>query len=393
MDYKQLFQLDPEIIFLNHGSFGACPRPVFEVYQNWQKLLEHQPVEFLGRKCKDYLYQARSSLSTYLGVTPDDLVFFPNPTTALNMVARNLVLKPGDQILATNHEYGAMDRTWRYYAKKKGAIYRNYPIQTPVTDPGMWLEEFWSGVNEHTKVIFTSHITSPTGLVFPVASLCKKAREFGILTIIDGAHAPGQIPLNLTSIGASIYTGALHKWLCAPKGAAFLYAERSIQEWLDPLVISWGYDSEEPSGSKFIDYHEWQGTRDLAAYLSVPDAIRFQDQNNWEEVRKACHELCCNTGEELRIITGCEMLSKSTSYQWYGQMVSSILPQIDTMWLKEKLYSDYRIEVPVYTWNSLPLIRVSFQAYNSELDAHKFIRAIRELLIQNEKIQNHSKLI
>jgi isopenicillin-N epimerase len=215
--------------------------------------------------------------------------------------------------------------------------------------------------------------------------LCKKAHEAGILTIIDGAHAPGQIPLNLESIGADIYTGALHKWLCAPKGAAFLYARQSVQDWLDPLVVSWGYESDEPSGSQFIDYHEWQGTRDLAAYLSVPEAIQFQLEHHWKEIQQECHDLCVYTEAELMKLTGMGTLSISGPYQWFGQMVSIILPKIDIKWFKETLYSVYRIEIPVYTWNTFNIIRVSYQAYNSQNDAFDLICAVREILNKSSK--------
>ena len=266
-EIKDAFLLDPKITFLNHGSFGACPRPVFEAYQAWQYILERQPVAFLGRRAGEFLAEARRSLANYLNVAADDLVYFPNPTTAINMVARSLALEPGDEILTTDHEYGAMDRTWNYVCQRRGAHYIHQPIPLPVLDQDQFVEQFWSGVTGKTRVIFISHITSPTGLIFPVEAICARARQAGILCIVDGAHAPGQIPLDLKAIGADIYTGACHKWLLAPKGAAFLYATRESQQWLDPLVVSWGYESEYPSESQYIDYHEWQGTRDLSAYL------------------------------------------------------------------------------------------------------------------------------
>jgi isopenicillin-N epimerase len=274
-DIKDLFLLNPRITFLNHGSFGACPRPVFEAYQAWQFILEHQPVEFLGRRANELLASARQVLADYLNVSAEDLIYFPNPTTAINMVARNLAIGPGDEILTTNHEYGAMDRTWDYICRQRGARYIHRPIQVPIRDQDALIEDFWAGVTNKTRAIFISHITSPTALIFPVEAICRKARQAGILSIVDGAHAPGQIPLDLQALGADIYTGACHKWLLAPKGAAFLYARREIQHWMDPLVISWGYESEHPSSSQFIDYHEWQGTRDLAAFLSVPSRNRI----------------------------------------------------------------------------------------------------------------------
>ena len=262
---KADFLLDPDIHFLNHGSFGACPRPVFEAYQRWQAELERQPVEFLGRRATDLLAASRAALAAYLGADTDDLVYFPNPTTAINMVARNVArlaaednregsplrLRPGDEILTTDHEYGALDRTWRYICEQIGVRYVRRPIHLPVTTHADFVERFWAGVTERTRIIFISHITSPTALIFPVAEICRRARAAGILTIVDGAHAPGQLPLNLTELGADIYTGACHKWLCAPKGAAFLYVRPEVQPWLEPLVVSWGWEAERPGPSPF----------------------------------------------------------------------------------------------------------------------------------------------
>ncbi len=253
---RSSFLLDPDIHFLNHGSFGACPRPVFEEYQRWQAELERQPVAFLGRRVNDLLAESRAALAAYLGAAADELVYFPNPTTALNMVTRNLArpdcpahLRAGDEILTTDHEYGALERTWRYICRQTGARTVQQPIPLPVTTHADFVERFWTGVTERTRVIFLSHITSPTALIFPVAEICRRARAAGILTIVDGAHAPGQVALNLGEVGADIYTGACHKWLCAPKGAAFLYARPDVQPWLEPLVVSWGWKAELPGPS------------------------------------------------------------------------------------------------------------------------------------------------
>jgi len=232
------FLLEDSLIFLNHGSFGACPKPVFEVYQYWQRQLEYQPVRFLGRQATDLLAEARSELANYLNAPQDDLVYTPNPTTAINMIVRSLGLKPGDEILTSDHEYGAMDRTWRFICKKTGAKYVQRPISLPVSTQAELVEYFLAGITPQTKVIFLSHITSPTALIFPVEEICKRAREKNIITIIDGAHAPGQISLDLEAINPDIYTGACHKWLCAPKGSAFLYAHPDIQPRLKPLVVS-----------------------------------------------------------------------------------------------------------------------------------------------------------
>ena len=377
---KNSFLLDPEVIFLNHGSFGACPKPVFEVYQNWQRELERQPVEFLGRRVTDMLAGARGRLAAYLGVESDEVVYFSNPTTALNVVARSLDLHPGDEILATDHEYGAMDRTWRFICRQTGAKYIQQPISLPVTSHRNLVETFWQGVTERTRVIFISHITSPTAIIFPIEEICRRARAAKILTIVDGAHAPGQIPLNLSAIGADLYTGACHKWLCAPKGAGFLFARRSVQPRLAPLVVSWGYESEKPSPSQFIDYHEWQGTRDLSAFLSVPAAIEFQAQHDWPAVRRRCHALASQTRARINTLTGLPAICPD-SPEWYGQMCAALLPAgVDTDDLKARLYNEYRIEVPLHRWNNKPLIRVSIQDYNEPADADALLKALRELL-------------
>jgi isopenicillin-N epimerase len=377
---RDLFLLDSEIIFLNHGSFGACPIPVFETYQNWQRQLERQPVEFLGRRIQELMAAARRRLGEFLGANADDLVYFTNPTSAINMVARNLPLKAGDEILTSDHEYGAMDRTWNFICRQRGASYVRQPICLPVVSADQFIENFWSGVNPRTRVIFLSHITSPTSLIFPLAEICRRARQAGILTVIDGAHAPGQIDLNLTELDADLYAGACHKWMMAPKGAAFLYARRSIQHLLDPLVVSWGYESEQPGPSRFIDYHEWQGTRDPSAFLSVPAAIDFQADYDWVEVRKHCHEMAAITRSQIDELTGLAPICPD-SPEWFAQMFMARLPQgVDLEALQKRLYENHHIEAPAFSWNEQNFIRVSFQGYNSLMDGQKLVNALREIL-------------
>ncbi len=381
---KDHFLLNSELIFLNHGSFGACPRPVMEVYQAWQLELERQPVEFLDRRFADLLQDSRSKLAAYLQVQSDEVVYFHNPTTAINMVALNLIrdkdpfLTGGDEILTTNHEYGAIDRTWDYICRQVGAHYVQREISLPVSDQDIFVDLFLEGVNDRTKVIFISHITSPTALTFPIAEICRRARQSDILTIIDGAHAPGQIELNLHEIDPDIYVGACHKWLCAPKGTSFLYARKDIQPLLDPLVISWGYESEKPGISQFIDYHEWQGTRDLSAFLSVPAAIEFQKEHNWAKIRRKCHAIAVTTRNLLNTITGLESICPK---DWFHQMVTIRLPQNSNLEiLKVRLYDEFRIEVPVFEWGDEKFMRVSYQGYNSEDDMSALLGAVESLL-------------
>jgi len=381
MSLRQDFLIDPEITFLNHGSFGACPRPVFEAYQNWQLALEHQPVEFLGRRAISLLAEAREILADYLGCQGDDLVYFPNPTTAINMVVRSLDLKPGDEILTTDHEYGAMDRTWRFICKITGAKYVQQSISLPVSTHDEFLNTFWTGVTARTRLIFMSHITSPTALIFPIQGVCRRAREAGILSIIDGAHAPGQIPVNLKEIDADIYTGACHKWMLAPKGSSFLYARPEIQGQLAPLVVSWGYDADPGfgSGNPFIDYHEWQGTRDLSAYLTVPTAIGYMADHYWDQVRKDCHKLALKTRQQINALTGNPPICPPDE-RWLGQMFTARLPDLDAQALKMKLFDPYKIEVPLTRWNDQNFIRVSVQGYNTEGDMDALLGALGDLL-------------
>jgi isopenicillin-N epimerase len=377
---KKYFLLDPQVTYLNHGSFGATPKPVFREYHRWQRELENQPVEFLGRRITGLMAESRAVLGEYLGTYADHLVYTQNVTISLNTVAHSLRLGPGDEVLASDHEYGAMDRTWRFLSREQGFVYLNQPVQ--LTSHADFIESFWQGVTPRTKVIFLSHITSPTAIIFPIAEIIQRARTAGILTIIDGAHVAGQLPLDLDSLGADFYGGNLHKWLCAPKGAGFLYARPEVQSLLKPLVVSWGYEPEVAGPSAFVDHHEWVGTRDPAAFLSVPAAIQFQQEQVWDEVRSVCHELACYAQDEICNLTGLRPLhAPPRSGTWFAQMTAAPLPaDTDIADLKTRLYDEYRIEVPLISWNNHKLIRVSVQGYNTKKDIDRLVHALSVLL-------------
>ncbi len=385
---REQFLLDPDVVFLNHGSFGACPRPVFAEYQRWQLEMERQPVEFLGRRSEELLDAARERLATYLHADCDDLVFVTNATSGLNVVARSLPLAPGDEILSTDHEYGALDRTWEHVCQKAGAHYLRQPVPLPVSTPEAAVEAIWAGVTPRTRILFLSHVTSPTALRFPVEELCRRAREAGILSIVDGAHAPGQIPVNLTAIGADVYSGNCHKWLCAPKGSAFLHVRPEHHATTEATIVSWGWVEGNElwrEGRPFVSRNQWQGTRDLAAFLTVPAAIDFQAANEWDEVRARCHVLAGQARERLAELTGLEPIVPApgpddTRAPWYGQMIAAPVPMVDGRELKRRLYDDHRIEVPITRWPDRQFIRVSFQGYNSESDLDRLIEALRDLL-------------
>ena len=381
---KQEFLLDPEIIFLNHGSFGATPRPVFDSYQKWQRELEKQPVAFLGRQAGNLLSSARACLAEYLGTRRDNLVFVTNVTEAINIVARSLALKPGDEVLSTDMEYGAIDRTWRFLTQKQagsqGWKYINQPVTTPVQDKNQIVADLWRGVTNRTRLITLSHISSPTGLIFPVKEICQRARDQGILTLIDGAHAPGQIPLDLDDLGADFYGGNCHKWLCAPKGSGFLFAAPSAQRLIEPLIVSWGWQSENPGPSQFVDYLEWTGTRDLSAFLAVPDAIHFLQGHDWPQIRQGCHSLASQAIELISSLTGLPPLYSADS-DWFAQMATARLPDsVDLKSFQDTLLNRFHIEIPLVNWNGQKLIRFSFQAYNSQKDLEALVDALKELL-------------
>lgn len=381
---KGLFQLDPSLVFLNHGSFGACPEEVFATFQEWQREVEQNPVEFLGRRSAGLLLESRETLARYVGTRPENLVYVTNATSGVNTVARSLSLRPGDEILTTDHEYGACDNTWNFVCRHTGARYLPVTIPLPFRAEE-FTERIWTGVTPRTRVLYLSHITSTTALIFPVAELCRRAREAGILTLIDGAHAPGHIPLNLDALGADFYAGNCHKWLCAPRGAAFLYARPEHHDNLDATVVSWGY-SENIAGHTGFDAYtgstvlerrlQWQGTRDIAPFLSVPAAISFQSRHDWETVRQECHALAAETLRSVCDLTGLPPVCKGDDF---GQMVAIPVPPADPDWLKETLFDRFRIEVPVTSHGNHLFVRLSVQGYNTGKDTDTLIGAIRDI--------------
>jgi len=358
------FLLDPSVVFLNHGSFGACPSDVFEQYQAWQLGLERQPVEFLGRRLEALLADARAALGAYVNADPDDIVFVQNATAGVNLAAWAVALAAGDEVVTTNLEYGALDLAWKHVCSHAPAEYKRMPVTTPPEDA---VEEIWSGVTDRTRVLFLSHITAETSVQLPVEELCSRARERGIATVVDGAHVPGHIPLDLRALDVDYYAGNCHKWLCAPKGAGFLYVRRELQETIAPLVAGWGYKD----GGTFLTRHEKQGTRDPAAFLTVPAAIEWLDAHDWDSVRLCCRELASRTPRRL----GLERVGSEGL-----QMVTMRLPEGAPADLQESLYDEHRIEIPVFDG----MIRASFQGYNDEADLEALASALAQLLTRAE---------
>jgi isopenicillin-N epimerase len=358
-----MFLLDPDICFLNHGSFGAAPAPVFDAYQRWQRELERQPVEFLARRLGDLLMEARGPLAAFVGARPEDLAFVQNATTGVNVVARSLRLVPGDEVLATDLEYGACDLTWEHWCRRSGARYVRKRLD--LADP---VGSLFAGAGDRTRAVFVSHVTSSTALVLPAADICEEAHRRGLLAIVDGAHAPAQVPLDLGVLGADIYTANCHKWLCAPKGSGFIWARSDHHEWLEAPIVSWGWEG----GGDFVSRIEKQGTRDPAAYLATPDAIDFVRAH---DNPKRSHELAVAARRELARVLGVEPTAPDEHY--VGRMAAVPLPAgVDGDALQRRLYEEDRIEVPIVSG----LLRVSFAMYNDGSDLDRVVTALQRIL-------------
>ncbi len=376
---KSHFLLDPTITFLNHGSFGACPKPIFEDYQKWQYVLEKEPVQFIQKTGAGYLKTSKLALAKYIGCDVDDFFFTQNPTFAINTIMRSLDLKADDEILSTNHEYGAMDRTWHFFCKKTGAKYVQSVISLPILSKEQLLIEFWKGYTSKTKVIFINQISSSTALIFPVKEICDKARELGLITIIDGAHTPGHIDLNISEMNPDYFTGTTHKWLLTPKGSSFLYVKKDKQKTLEPLVISWGYESDTPSHSQFLDENEYQGTRDISAFLTLPKALQFLEENNWKEKTTVCKQLILEHYPKFCELVNSKPICPITS-EFLGQMCSIPINTLKPLELKELLFNKYNIEIPITQLNGKCYIRITLNAYNTLKDLDILRNAIIDII-------------
>jgi len=383
---KSKFLLDPEITFLNHGSYGSCPKPVFEVYQKYQTALESHPIKFMQEDVYKLLEISRESLSHYVNCDKDDLIFVTNPTQAVGTVIHNILINSNDEVLSTNLEYGSCDRMWTYDADQKGYKYIQAEINLPIEDKETFLNQFWSYASDQTKYVFISQITSTTGMILPIPEIVDEAKKRGIKTIIDGAHVPAHIPLDIKELDPDYYTGALHKWLCCPKGSSFLYVKKEKQDGIQPMLKSWGWGEEYEkfkssvqlhSPSRFINVFQWQGTRDMSTFFTVPEAIQFQEEHDWDSVRLRSINMVIEARNRINEIT---KLPKICPDDWLGQMATILFPIDDTVAFKKTLYNDYQIEMPVMRHIEHTAFRISIQGYNSEADIDHLINALEELI-------------
>ena len=383
---SEYFLLRKDITYLNFGSFGACVKPVFERYQQFQLELEQEPVQFITVNGLRYLQEARVALAGFVHCEPDDLVYVTNPSYAVNAVAKSFPLSKGDEVLATNIEYGACDKTWEYYCAKAGARYVRNKVTLPVVSKEAFIEEFVRAITPHTKLVFISHITSSTGLRLPVEEICAIAKQKGIMTFVDGAHAPAQLPLRLESAPFDFYTGACHKWMMTPKGSSFFYARKTVQSLIDPLVVSWGYKALFPSASTFLDYHQMNGTRDYSAFLTIPTAIDFMSTHRWENVAADCRKLVQENASAFCRLLGTVPLAPVND-DFILQLCSAELKTSQPEQLHRHFFDAYKIEIPVSRQGDKTYLRYSINAFNSQQDLDRLFDAISDIKLKTSLIE------
>jgi isopenicillin-N epimerase len=379
--------LDPTVINLNTGSFGPVPREVFEHATELRRRLAAGPMDFYLRQLPPLLWSARERLAGFLHVDPRRMLFTANVSVSVNIIASSLQLASPGEILLTDHEYGSMHWCWERAAQRQGLTLRAFPLPTMTEDPGAIVEAFLAAATERTRLLFFSHILSPTGLVLPAKELCAEARKRGILTVIDGAHAPAMAPLDVAAIGCDFYGSNCHKWLLAPSGSGFLYFAPGNEDRLQPLQVSWGYhharaaldERDEFGTTPRLRALEFEGTRDPCAWLAVPAAIDFQSQLGWDRIRERCDEL---TTYARRRLTGlCDLrLATPKNPALRARLTAFDLPAgIDAVSLRNGLW-ERRIEAPVVERPDKLMLRVSTHFYNTEDEVEQLAEALPELL-------------
>jgi isopenicillin-N epimerase len=391
--HRSYWHLDPRITFLNHGSFGACPTSVLAEQARLREQMENEPLRFLWREIDTKIDAAREDLADFLHADPEELVFVNNATAGVNAVVRSLDLQPGDELLTTNHAYNACHNVLAECARRSGARVVVAHVPFPIEDPEQVVQAVLGAVTKRTRLALVDHVTSPTAVIFPIVDLVVELESRGVDVLVDGAHAPGMVPLDLRALRPAYYTGNLHKWVCAPKGAGFLHVRRDRQAGIQPPIISHGYNTPRPGRSRFHDAFDWQGTLDITAWLAVPAAIRFCEMlipGGWPALMDSNHSLA-NAARSML----CERLGVKPPCPEFmlGSMATLPLPEIfqrdvggesravierfDP--LQTQLFEEHGIEVPLIKFGD-PVrrwFRVSAQAYNSASDYLKLANALQ----------------
>lgn len=384
--FRRFWGLKPGTVFLNHGSFGACPKPVLELQAKMRRELEAEPVQFLWRRYEERLEPARRALAKFLGADSRDLVFVTNATTGVNAVLRSLKLKRGDELLTTSVDYNACRNVLNEVVRQTGAKLVVAEIPFPLQSAAEITAAILQAVTKRTRLALLDHVTSNTALVLPLREIIQALEARGVETLVDGAHAPGMLPLNLRALRPTYYTANLHKWVCAPKGAAFLYVREDRQASIQPAVISHGNNRTRPGFTLFQDRFDWCGTFDPTAWLCVPEAIRWMGKllpGGWRELRERNHQLVVQARKLL-----CERfeVEPPCPEDMLGSMATIPLParfqkrkpsgKIDREQLA--LYDRFGIEVPLSRFGKPEQrwLRVSAQIYNSPADYEWLARVL-----------------
>ncbi len=384
---KEHFLLKPDSTFLNFGSFGATPRPVLEKWQSLQREFEEEPIQFMTVRGPQLLAASRAALAGFLGCDASDVVYVTNPSYAVSIITHSLHLRPGDEVLTTDLEYGACDRAWDHMCQLTGAKLVRVKVPFPYTDHTELVHAMEQHITPMTKLVFMSHITSATALIFPAKEICDLAKKHGILSFIDGAHVPAHIPLDLKTLGADIYTGACHKWMMGPKGTSFLYLAKPLQKIIAPLVVSWGFDPQNPDASDFVMRHEVQGTRDITGFITIPTCIDFMQQHQWTTVSAQCKELVHANAARFSALCQTPMTAAADG-RYTGQMYSMQIRCKEPMQLQRHLYEQHHIEIPVMQLGDRVFIRYSINAFNSATDLDKLYTALETII--NKGIYIHA---
>jgi len=388
---KHLFALDPTVTFLNHGSYGACPRAVIAAQQELRDRLEAEPVRFFTREYEPLLDAARGALGAFLHAQPDELAFVTNATTAVNTVLRSLTFDAGDELLITSHGYNACNNAARFVTEPRGAKVIVAHVPFPVASAEQIVEAVMTAVTPRTKLALIDHVTSPTALVFPIERLVRQLEGRGVPVLVDGAHTAGQEPVDLDALGASYFAGNLHKWTCAPKGAGFLHVRRDQQAAIRPLTISHGANASQPERTRFRLEFDWQGTHDPTPFLTVPFALQHVAglvDGGWDTVRAQGRALV----RQMRtMITDRLGLPPPAPEALLGMMATVVLPdpthapaakpgsgELDP--LQEALWAQHRIQVPVMTIAGRRCLRVSAHLHSTLADAEKLASVLPALL-------------
>jgi len=390
-DSRSLWNLDRSFMFLNHGSYGAVPRSIIEEQHRLRLHIDSQPVRFFTREMEPLMEAARERLAAFLGADPAGTVFVPNATTGVNTVLKSLDFRPGDEILTTDHVYNACNNAAEFVARKTGATVVTAHVPFPLRSPGVVTERVLEGVTPRTRLLLIDHVTSPTALVFPVAEIVREFRSRGIQVLVDGAHAPGMLPLDLKSLGATYYTGNCHKWMCAPKGSAFLYIGEEARSKIRPLTISHGANSTRTDKSFLHLEFDWTGTDDYTQFILLPACIDFLGSlypGGVGELMRRNHgkavwamEYLCEVFDAPAPCPG-DMLGSMASVPILPLAEDPKVPGKSIDPIYDRLFHEFAIEVPVISWPSAGrrLVRVSAQAYNSRADYRYLAESLRKVL-------------